>query len=305
MTSAKSQSDVSLDETSSMASGAVSFGASNSAGEEEIREMIRKSIKIYSKKRNNLSQEQIQENKLRNIIRKLILEQEDAEQDSVSDGTWKNVLGELLNIVIPQMREKYVQLQTNMVERQGFKDYVSNYYSNQFEQVDNADQLQREKELEEQEKVPKIDQIKVKVRANNPDFIDIDDKSPRDKPEKKKKEDQESRDAQTDEEIGQTFAEEFVQSVGERVVKDYRTKVKKGQDRENFKRVFFANIDSWYDIWDENEPVSMQGQPTDLSEPDQEESGGDLDLDLPPDEAGLADEPLDEDLLGLLEADLE
>lgn len=295
----------SIEETSSAGGGAVSFGA----GEERIREVIRNSIKIYSRKKKNLSQESLQETKLRNLVKKLILEQAEGEEtqgDVPVDGTWKNVLSELLNIVIPQMREKYTQLQTNIDERNGFKEYVSKYYNNQFQQVDNADQLQKQQELEEQEKLPKIDQLKVKVRTSNPDFIDIDDKSPREKPEKKKKEEPKDIDAQTDQEIGQTFADEFVQSVGDRVLKDYKTKVKKGSDRENFKRVFFANIDSWYEIWDENEPVSNATGMSSIDEPvpelggAEEVAGSEAEPPLEPEE-----ETLEEDLFSLLEADLE
>lgn len=313
MKTQKIDKDDTLEEMSAAGGGAMAFSPVSSEQETEIREMIRKSIKIYSKRNKKLSQESLQEQKLRNVIRSLILEQDEAETSEVTspNSTWKNVLGDLLNYLIPLMREKYVQLQTNMTERDGFKNYVQNYFTEQFGQIDNADRIAEENRLAEEEKTPKIDQIKVKVKSQNPDFLDVDDKSPREKPEKKTKEEPELKNAQTFEEIGQQFAEEFVTSIGDRVKNDYSRKLPaQDNSREEFKRVFFANINSWYDIWDENEPVSMaDSAPDEFSPPPEEEGsigGEDSDIvDSQPSELSRdGEETLEEDLFSLLEADL-
>lgn len=282
--------------------------ATKSSEEDKLRKMIRKSITLYSITKNKTKKENVQEQKLRKIIRNLIKERLEEQEEEVSGNTtWKNVLGDLLNYMIPLMREKYTQLQTNMTERQGFKEFVQTYFNSQFEQIDNADELAKQKELEEQENTPKIIRIKDGVKSRNPDFFDdVDDKSQKNKSVKKKEEPETKRDAQTYEEIGQNFAEEFVNSIGDRVKDDYSKKLPaQDNSREEFKRVFFANIESWYEIWDENEPVSQQDQPT---EPEQEEPDSPEAGDLVPGEEVVSgdDQPEAEtDLFELLDSDLE
>ena len=301
----KDETENNLEETS--VSAAISGApATETDDEDKLREVIRNSIEIYSRKRNKSSQAKLQETQIREIVRFLIKEQDEAEEvESSGNTTWKNVLGELLNYMIPLMREKYTQLQTNMTERAGFKDYVQTYFNSQFNQVDNADAIAKQKELEEQESVPQIDQIKVKVKSKNKDFIDVDDKSQDKKISKKKEEEPaEKKDAQTYEEIGQNFAEEFVKSIGDRVKEDYSKKIP-GQDdsREEFKRVFFGNIESWYEIWDENEPVSQaDASPAELDIP--LSSGTEDELVEPEAELDTGDE-VNEDLFELLNTDLE
>jgi hypothetical protein len=296
------ESKKNLEETS--VSSAISMGpVATDTEEDKLREVIRKSIKIYSRKKHSLRQENLQEQKLRNFIRILIKEQAE-EQESAGNTTWKNVLGELLNYIIPLMREKYTQLQTNMTERAGFKDFVKTYFDSQFDQIDNADAIAKQKELEEQENIPKIDQIKLRVKEKNKDFIDVDDKSQNNKSTKKKEEPEKQKDAQSYEEIGQTFAQEFVDLIGDSVKDNYSKKIPaQDNSREEFKRVFFANIESWYEIWDENAPVSqaddvpVEPELGDLSSP--EETSNE-----PEDVESDIDIGLDEDLFGMLEADL-
>lgn len=296
-----------LEEMSAMGAGAVS-GSPVQAQEEALRKAIRRSIKVYSKNKNKVSQEQIKEQKLRTVIRNLLKEQE----ETVSQNkTWMNVLSELLNYMIPLMRDKYVQLQTNMDERQGFKDTVGTYFNQQFRQIDNTEEVEKEKldeeEAERQANMSGVDKIKLRIKQGNPDFIDIDDGSTKGTPKQKKKE-PESKNAQSYHESGSQFAEEFIKSIGDRVKDDYSRKIPANADRDDFKRTFFSNLTSWYEIWDENEPVSGGSEeftPVADELPDQESGEieqGDEILQSPESEL---EEDFGLDLLEILDSDLE
>jgi hypothetical protein len=290
--------DNQIEETSAVGAGTMSFAPSNQ--EDKLREVIRKSIKIYSRKKGKLSQEELQEQQLRNVIRGLINEQEET---VAQNKTWMNVLSKLLNYMIPLMREQYVQLQTNMDEREGFKETVKTHFTQQFRQVDNTEEVEQERleeeEAEKEANMSDVDKIKLRVKSSNPDFIDIDDGSNKGTPKQKKTE-PDSKNAQSYQESGAQFAEEFIKSIGDRVIEDYSSKIPANEDRQSFKNTFFSNIESWYEIWDENKPVS---QANDIgSEFDSQE---DI-LDEPEADSGEEDvlSSLEEDLFNLLEADL-
>lgn len=295
-----------LEEMSSMGSGAIS-GVPAVSDEKSLRKAIRRSIKVYSKNKNKLSQEQIKEQKLRTVIRDLLKEQE----ETVSQNkTWMNVLSELLNYMIPLMRDKYVQLQTNMDERQGFKDTVNTYFEQQFRQIDNTEEVEQEKleeeEAERQANMSGADKIKLRIKQDNPDFIDIDDGSSKGAPKQKKKE-PEGKNAQSYQESGSQFAEEFIKSIGDRVRDDYSRKIPANTDRDDFKRTFFSNLASWYEIWDENEPVSGESEDfssdledTSIQEPEGMEQGDEI----PPSSGSESEEDFDLDLLEIFDSDL-
>ena len=296
-----------LEEMSAMGAGAVS-GVPVKGQEEALRKAIRRSIKVYSKNKNKVSQEQIKEQKLRTVIRNLLKEQE----ETVSQNkTWMNVLSDLLNYMIPLMRDKYVQLQTNMDERQGFKDTVNVYFEQQFRQIDNTEEVEQEKleeeEAEREANMSDVDKIKLRVKSSNPDFIDIDDGSSKGTPKQKKKE-PEGKNAQSYQESGSQFAEEFIKSIGDRVRDDYSRKIPANTDRDDFKRTFFSNLTSWYEIWDENEPVSGASEEfssdledTSIQEPEEVEQGDEI----PPSPESELEEDFGLDLLEILDSDLE
>lgn len=296
-----------LEEMSAMSTGAIS-GSPVKRQEEALRKAIRRSIKVYSKNKNKVSQEQIKEQKLRTVIRDLLREQE----ETVSQNkTWMNVLSELLNYMIPLMRDKYVQLQTNMDERQGFKDTVETYFNQQFRQIDNTDEVEQEKleeeEAERQANMSDVDKIKLRVKSSNPDFIDIDDGSNKSAPKQKKKE-PESKNAQSYQESGSQFAEEFIKSIGDRVRDDYSRKIPANTDRDDFKRTFFSNLTSWYEIWDENQPVSGESEEISsdledpsIQEPEEMEQGDEI----PQSSDSELEEDFGLDLLEILDSDLE
>lgn len=287
-----------LEEMSAVGAGSIAMSPSSSK-EEALRQAIRKSIKIYSKNKNKTSQENLKEEKLRSVIRNLIKEQE----ETVSQNkTWMNVLSELLNYMIPLMRDKYTQLQTNIDEREGFKQTVDTYFQQQFRQIDNTEEVEQEKleeeEAEREANMSNVDKIKLRVKSSNPDFIDIDDGSNKGAPKQKKKE-PESKNAQSYQESGAQFAEEFIKSIGDRVRDDYARKIPANTDRDDFKNTFFSNLESWYQIWDENEPVS-QSEDLPVDTGDQEMGSDDIAVD-----SDMIDEEFEVDLLEILDSDLE
>jgi hypothetical protein len=263
----------SLKELSSVAGGSVE-GAMVAdsdvlAEEEEFRAAVREILNQYSKKSKVLSdKEKLEEQKLRNSIRKYISEKKS--NDPSMDTTWANVLRDVLNKIIPQMRISYTQLQTNMDERLGFKQKVMDTFKELFYQIDNPEEQELKEQEQEQNNLSETEKLKINIKSDNPNFFDdINDGS--EKESVKKKDTKDIKDtkikvSQDSYEVGQVFADEFLNSTSGQVQNAYSSKLSGPEDRELFKKTFFDNLLSWIRIWDTNKPVSQSSQEVKLKE---------------------------------------
>jgi len=133
-----------------------------------LRLYIRKAIRLY--KENKIQQELLEEQKFRQLIRGLIL-QEKAEEQPKHDSTGINVLEDLLKKIIPQLQTDYKTLTTDQSQRSSFRAHILNA-------VQNALSPELMYALSDTEAKP-LKEEKASIVVDNPDmskFIDIEGK---------------------------------------------------------------------------------------------------------------------------------
>ena len=332
--SSKKTTDVDqIDEMSSMAGGAVEGGAAFNRNEDKLREMIRKSIKLYSKKKNKPKKENVQEQKLRNIIKKIIIE---AKESSLAQptSTLEGILRSFFNSsgIYETVRDEFYQLATHRDEKIGFiRTFLER--SNEALQVPSADaeneqdgEPEEDLQEEEAEEDSREDKILKKWDAFVPAEIEkekvvIKKKKEAEKKEKDKKpeepeiEDYTARGSSAAREV----MEQRVQSELEKILSKLI-----GEEKERARVSILQNFAAWFDMWTEdsdemtqflastleanNVPVPEQLQepeaaPSDLGEPEEQDMVPDND-DGEEIVAGDVDDA-EPDLMELLDGDLE
>jgi len=133
-----------------------------------LRLYIRKAIRLY--KENKQKQELLEEQKFRQLIRGLIL-QEKADEQPKHDSTGINVLEDLLKKIIPQLQTDYKTLTTDESQRSSFRAHILNA-------VQNALSPELMYALSDTE-AKSLKEEKATIKVDNPDmskFIDIEDK---------------------------------------------------------------------------------------------------------------------------------
>lgn len=269
-----------IEEISAMANGSVAGGAVSAATgddkeqEETLRTIIREAIRIYASKKEMLSPEQIQEQKIRQAIRNIILS-EKASNDPPPASTLEGVMRALLNNIIPQIRLDYMKLQTNTEERQGFKDY---FYNAVEQTIDVAhDQMnpdETEEGLEEQEKIV--------VKSDDPDFINGVQDGTEVVSDEKAEEKEESANISSYYDRGQNFGETAFNAIKDRIQNAVYSQIVP-EEYPQFVKVLNANLQAWFKIWDTNQTADEE-RPLD-QEPEQDLSADqDSELDLGMDE---------------------
>jgi len=318
-----------IEEMSAAAGGAMSFSPQKQE-EDKLREVIRKSIKIYSRKKSNLSENELQEQKLRNIISNLIKE---AKQSSFPrpQSTLEGILSKFFNSsgIYESVRDQFYDLQTDREEKTGFiKTFLER--SNEIMMIPNADELEQDANLqeeeneEEEEPVSREKDILDKWGAFVPSEVEDDlklklkPKNTKSQEKKTKKDDIGSEQIESFEKRGSNSAVEIF----EQRIKDELKKIMLkliGPEKEEARVLIMQNFTAWFDMWTEdsdemdkfliqcleqnNVPVPEQfSQP----EPDTTESPVEDDISsvIEPDDTDVEDN-LEEDLFGLLESDLD
>lgn len=134
-----------IDEMSSMAAGSVEIGAGTSDSvikrkkkkgikqmneeEKELRQVIKNAIRLY--KQNQLQEfkkQKLDEQHLRHIVRKLIMEVGD--DQPIHDNTGINVLEDLLKKIIPIIQTDYKIMTTSETQRTSFRAHILNAIQN-------------------------------------------------------------------------------------------------------------------------------------------------------------------------------
>jgi hypothetical protein len=340
MTISKKITDVkqNLEEMSAAGAGAIAFSP-KVEGEERLREVIRKSIKIYSKKKNKLSQEQIKEQKLRNVIRNLITE---AKQSSFPrpTSTMEGILSKFFNSsgIYESVRDQFYELQTDREEKVGFIKTFLERSSEVMMSPDGGDnkeaeELQEvgEEATDEAEPVSREKNILDKWGAFVPSDIEKDLKI-NVKPKKDKSQDPKTKKDSPEEEQIESFekrgADSAIEIFEQRIKNELRKIMLKllGDEKEGARVLVLQNFAAWFDMWTEDSdemdkfliqclrdnnvpipeqfkvPEDMPEEPvdSDLADLTTDDSGG-IDTDLPAEE----ETNLEEDLFSLLEQDLE
>jgi hypothetical protein len=264
-----------IEEMSASGTGAV-MGAAKSEPDEKdkdvedkLRSIIRESIRLYAKKKQMLSQEDLQEQKIRQAIRKILLS-EKASKDPAPSSTLEGVMRSLLNNIVPQIRIDYMKLQTNEEERQGFKDYFYNAISQTIDVAhDQVNPEDTEKELEEQEKIV--------FKSDDPDFINGVSDGTDSAEGKQEEEKQDSKNISSYYDRGQNFGETAFNAIKDRIQNAVYSQIVP-EEYPEFVKVLNANLQAWFKIWDTNR---TEEEPVPEAEPELElGNGGSTDLDL-------------------------
>lgn len=244
-----------IEEMSAMAAGAVTGGSvtgDNSDEEKQekaLRSIIREAIRLYASKKQMLSAEQIQEQRLRQAIRKILLS-EKASNDPPPASTLEGVMRSLLNNIVPQIRLDYMKLQTNTEERQGFKDYFYNAVEQTIDVAhDQMNPEQSEEELEEQEKIV--------VKSDDPDFISGVNDGTEEINDKKAEEKDQATNISSYYDRGQNFGETAFNAVKDRIQNAVYSQIVP-DEYPQFVKVLNANLQAWFKIWDTNQTADEE-----------------------------------------------
>ena len=96
--------------------------------EQLLREGVRKAIKkVRSEKANK---QKLEEKYLRKVVRGLLLEKTPVADESPHEKTGINVLRKTLKKVIPQMKEDYLSLTTDVAQRESYIAHLVNGIDN-------------------------------------------------------------------------------------------------------------------------------------------------------------------------------
>lgn len=254
--------------------------------EEKLREVIRESIKVYAQRRNMLSPEILEEQKARKAIKKLLAEK--ASTAPAPNDTLEGVLRDLLGDIIPQIRLKYVKLQTSPQERQGFMDYFVPATKDLIDIARGTKQEEQPEELDEEETI-KLD--------TSDRFIDVSDGSKKPTKEPAPEEDKQGLNGYY--ERGQNLASQALTAVKKRLQQAAVSEIVP-EEYEEFDTTLEANLRDWFKIWNRN-PTKEEN--SDIPQPDP-----DFDATATPDETedqDTTDQDISQELGTEPESDLE
>lgn len=248
-----------IQEMSAMAAGGVQIGATKAGKEDDeekedkLRSMIREVLKLYSTHKENLRIQSVFEGKLRETIRKLLVEKES--KQAAPESTLVGILRSLLNNIVPQIRLDYIKLQTNEEERSGFKDYFYNAV-NKIMEITNekGEDSEVPQELEEKETL--------KVKSDRPGFIgDVSDGTEEEKPAKDAPAGETgTKDISSYYERGQNFGESAFNAIKDRIQGVVAGQIVP-EEYNQFVKALNDNLEAWFEIWDKNAVQSPEAAP--------------------------------------------
>ena len=220
---------------------------------EAVRLYVRKAIQLY--KENKKQQEILEEKKLRQLVRGLILK-EVAEDQPKHASTGINVLEDLLKKIVPVLQADFKMLTTSQEQRSSFRAHLINAVQNSL-----SPELMYVLSDKEKEQLKEAATIKV----DDPDmekFIDIEDK-----------EEPEEEELSPEEEFSKGLEDQNLDSTGRNMAMDTFKKVEKGildayemlddpKDRELFYDYLITNMKLYFDKFEEEMNPSGITEPT-------------------------------------------
>ena len=220
---------------------------------EAVRLYIRKAIQLY--KENKKQQEILEETKLRQLVRGLILK-EVAEDQPKHASTGINVLEDLLKKIVPVLQADFKMLTTSQEQRSSFRAHLINAIQNSL-----SPELMYVLSDKEKEQLKEAATIKV----DDPDmekFIDIEGN-----------EEPEEEEISPEEEFSKGLEDQNLDSTGRNMAMDTFKKIEKGildayellddsKDRELFYDYLITNMKLYFDKFEEEMSPSGITEPT-------------------------------------------
>lgn len=220
---------------------------------EAVRLYIRKAIQLY--KENKKQQEILEETKLRQLVRGIILK-EVAEDQPKHASTGINVLEDLLKKIVPVLQADFKMLTTSQEQRSSFRAHLINAIQNSL-----SPELMYVLSDKEKEQLKEAATIKV----DDPDmekFIDIEGN-----------EEPEEEEISPEEEFSKGLEDQNLDSTGRNMAMDTFKKIEKGildayellddsKDRELFYDYLITNMKLYFDKFEEEMNPSGITEPT-------------------------------------------
>ena len=241
--------------------------------EQVVREHVRKRIKM------KLLEQQQQENKLRKVIRRMILEAETGTEEP-SGFTGINVLADLLKNIVPVLEDGYKMLTTSSEQRESFRNHIIHAVKNSLRPIDvnnDAERAANENYEYEIDADILLEKVSIVVDDDENDkiegeFIDIDTG-----PET---EDDFVRIADQNE-TGRNFAAETFKKVEKQVVDAYDL-LADDEDRDMFYDYLLTNLLLYFDKFEDELANELPSVSTKEYEEEKAEDAG-----ATPDEAAV------------------
>jgi hypothetical protein len=220
---------------------------------EAVRLYIRKAIQLY--KESKKQQEVLEETKLRQLVRGLIL-REVAEDQPKHASTGINVLEDLLKKIIPVLQADFKMITTSEQQRKSFRAHLVNAIQNSL-----SPELMYVLSDKEKQQLKEAATIKV----DDPDmekFIDIEE--PVDEPEEE---------VSPEEQFSKGLEDQNLDTTGRNMAMDTFNKIEKGilsayellddaKDRELFYDYLITNMKLYFDKFEEEMTPSGITEPT-------------------------------------------
>ena len=246
------------------------------AQEQLLRKQIRKAINIVNERRNAAAKAKLlEEAKLRRVIRSLI--SETTVGASVPERkTGRNQLEKVLKEIIKILEEEFKQLTTSSEQRDSFKKHIINGVKNLLatERVGEDEGAEVEVPIAEQE-------IDIEVGEEDDEaFIDV---RPDAEPEVEVSPEEEFG-IEGEDKTGRNFAYDAFKRIENQIMKGYE-KLDTPEDRDIFYDYLLINLDLYFkkfeDELQQELPEPTVPEPANPPmDPEPEEAGDDLDLDL-------------------------
>jgi len=222
--------------------------------EQLLREHIRKAINIVLDKNEEKIQSRLNEEKgLRDIVRKLILQEKEAVADEAPhSSTGINVLEDLLKNIIPVIEKDFKRMTTEPIQRQSFRAHI----------VKGAEDLLAPSEINlaatgtTQPVMEQEEGVEIEIEDDPTDddaFIDIDGDGEPDSEE-------DSFGIEGQDKTGRNFAELTFKKVSQQILDAYDL-LSNSQDRTLFHDYLLTNLKLYFDKF-ENELKASVPEPT-------------------------------------------
>ena len=246
-----------------------------------LRNLIREGIKKVSQKiTREKEQNLLEENKLRSLIRKLILTEGTATGDSdpaPHRSTGINFLEELLKQIVPILEQSYKRLTTSEDQRKSFREHILKAIEDTIVPLQVTDQINLQEQFEEEE------DITVSVE-DDPDFIDIRSDKEVENDEKEANGEPLSGEEEIDQfaiegedEVGRSSAFETFKSISKQIVSFYEELSGSPEDQKLFYQYLLTNIKLYFDKFENDmTPAVSEPQSPDYGSSQLDTGGGDM-----------------------------
>jgi hypothetical protein len=226
--------------------------------ENMLRDIVRKAIKIILKE--NKVQERQEEQVLREIVRKMLLQEKTPVGDEAPhESTGINVLRKTLKKIIPTIRDEYMSLTTDEDQRKSFMAHLVNGIDNILAPIEtnfDAPNKAPDAELEEE----------IDINVGDDKFVDIGDMGLEDEEDEEEEVDSDADmvtrglENSEDDETGRNVAISTFKQIQNTIVDDFEN-LANDEDREIYHDYLKTNILLWRDKF-ESSLTSRLPEPT-------------------------------------------